>query len=167
MPIELQPVSQEEKHILGNLLEKYLYEFSQYELMTFNEEGLFDYNYLDYYWTEKGRAAYFIRVDGKLAGFVMVYRHAECKARPADWSVAEFFVAYPYRRKGAGSAAMAEIFSRYKGNWQIMYHPKNVTSAAFWQGVAKRGASGPVELLEGDDPYDDGSPAQVLCFKVE
>lgn len=166
MHTTLHPVSREEKHILGNLLEKYLYEFSQYELMAFNEEGLFGYDYLDCYWTEEGRAAYFIRVEGKLAGFALLYQHAERRDRPADWSVAEFFVAYPYRRKGVGAAVMAELFSRYRGHWQIMYHPKNAGSAVFWTKAAEKAASGPVEVLEGDEPYEDGSPAQVLCFHV-
>ena len=107
MHTTLHPVPREERHILGNLLEKYLYEFSQYELLAFNEEGLFGYDYLDNYWTEADRAAYFIRVEGRLAGFVLLYRHAERRDRPVDWSVAEFFVAYPYRRRGVGSAAMA------------------------------------------------------------
>jgi len=167
MPIELQPVSREEKNILGNLLEKYLYEFSQYEGMAFNEAGLFGYQYLDNYWTEAKRAAYFIRVDGRLAGFVMIYLHGECRQRPIDWSVAEFFVAYPYRRKGVGAAVMEKIFAQYKGDWQIKYHPKNTGSTAFWQTVAERAASGGVELVEGGEPYDDGSPGQVLCFRVE
>ena len=147
MHTTLHPVPREERHILGNLLEKYLYEFSQYELLTFNEEGLFGYGYLDNYWTEADRAAYFIRVEGRLAGFVLLYRHTERRDRPADWSV-------------------AEVFSRYPGHWQIMYHPKNSGSAAFWRSVAEKAASGPVEAVTGDQPYKDGSPGQVLCFHV-
>ena len=166
MHTTLHPVPREERHILGNLLEKYLYEFSQYELLAFNEEGLFGYDYLDNYWTEADRAAYFIRVEGRLAGFVLLYRHAERRDRPVDWSVAEFFVAYPYRRRGVGSAAMAEVFARYPGHWQIGYHPKNLGSAAFWRSAAEKAASGPVEAVTGDQPYKDGSPAQVLCFHV-
>ncbi len=34
--------------------------------------GLYDYMYLDHYWTEEGRHPFFIRVDGKLAGFALV-----------------------------------------------------------------------------------------------
>ena len=116
--------------------------------------------------TEADRAAYFIRVEGRLAGFVLLYRHAERRDRPVDWSVAEFFVAYPYRRRGVGSAAMAEVFARYPGHWQIGYHPKNLGSAAFWRRAAEKAASGPVEAVTGDQPYKDGSPAQVLCFHV-
>ena len=86
---------------------------------------------LCYTFLPEDRAAWFIRADRHLAGFVLVNRHPDC-GRPLDWAVAEFFVAYPFRRRGVGSAAMAEIFRRFKGNWQIKYHPRNETSAAFW-----------------------------------
>ena len=72
MTVTLCPVSLEQKEILRNLLEKYDYEFSQWDLRDVNENGLFGYEYLDNYWTEENRWAYFIRADGKLAGFVMV-----------------------------------------------------------------------------------------------
>ena len=165
MQVELTAVLPVEKETLRNLLEKYNYEFSQYDLIPFNEEGLYGYRYLDSYFTQPDRAAWFIRADRHLAGFVLVNRHPDC-GRPLDWAVAEFFVAYPYRRRGVGSAAMAEVFSRYPGHWQIMYHPKNPGSAAFWQNAAEKAASGPVEAVTGDQPYKDGSPGQVLCFHV-
>ena len=72
MTLSLDPVSVDEKEILRNLLEKYLYEFSQYDLGDVNALGLYGYAYLDNYWTEDNRWAFFIRVDGRLAGFAMV-----------------------------------------------------------------------------------------------
>ena len=68
MNFELVPVKEEEKEILRNLLEKYLYEFSQYELEDVNPLGLYGYSYLDCYWTEEGRWAFFLKADGRLAG---------------------------------------------------------------------------------------------------
>lgn len=166
MNVELKAVSLEEKETLSNLPEKYFYELSQYELFAFREDGLFGYDPLDWYWTEEGRAAYFIRAEGRLAGCVLLNKHPARRERPLDWAVAEFFIAYPYRRHGAGAAVMREIFTRYPGHWQIMYHPKNTSGAAFWRRMAESAASGPVELVEGEKPYEDGSPAQVLCFYV-
>lgn len=166
MNVELRAVSLQEKEILRNLLEKYFYELSQYELFPFREDGLFGYDYLDSYWTEEGRTAYFIRAKDRLAGCVLLNKHPARRDRPLDWAIAEFFIAYPYRRGGVGLAVMGELFARYPGYWQIMYHPKNRVGAAFWHRVAESAAKGPVELLEGDEPYKDGSPAQVLCFRV-
>ena len=165
MNVQVTEVLPIEKETLRNLLEKYDYEFSQYDMIPFNEEGLYGYRYLDEYFSEPDRAAYFIRADRRLAGFVLLNRHPACP-RPMDWAVAEFFVAYPFRRRGVGSAAMAEVFARYKGRWQIKYHPHNTASAAFWRAVAERGARGPVEAVTGDEPYQDGTAAEVLCFRV-
>ena len=41
MQVELTAVLPVEKETLRNLLEKYNYEFSQYDLIPFNEEGLY------------------------------------------------------------------------------------------------------------------------------
>ena len=81
------------------------------------------------------RAAYLIYAEESLAGFALINRIAECD-RPLDWAVAEFFVAYPFRRNGVGSAAMEQVFARHSGRWQIKYHSKNLPSAAFWNGIA-------------------------------
>ena len=103
MQVELQPVSIEKREILANLLEKYEYEFSQWNLCDVNPLGLYGYKYLDCYWLEENRWAYFILADGKLAGFVMVNDYAEAPERATDFSMAEFFVMHKYRRAGVGS----------------------------------------------------------------
>jgi predicted acetyltransferase len=166
MNVELKPVPAEGKDILNNLLEKYNYEFSQYDKIPFGTDGLFHYLHLDAYWTEKDRAAYFIMAEGALAGFALINAHPECD-HPLDWAVAEFFVAYPYRRSGVGSRAMEEIFRRHRGVWHIKYHPENTASAVFWNGIAQRHAQDGVQKLRGSEDYFDGTPSQVLVFRTE
>lgn len=166
MNITLRPVPKAEMATLDNLLEKYNYEFSQYDKIPFGQDGLFHYWPLELYWTDKRRAAYFIMADDKLAGFALISDHPECEM-PLDWAVAEFFVAYPYRRLGAGSRAMEEIFRRHRGVWHIKYHPANTASVAFWNGIAKKHAAGPVEKLRGTEDYCDGTPAEVLVFETQ
>lgn len=60
MIVELKQVTFDEKEILRNLLEKYDYEFSQWDKQDVNNLGLYGYQYLDHYWTEDKRWAYFI-----------------------------------------------------------------------------------------------------------
>ena len=166
MKIELREATVNEKEILNNLMEKYLYEFSQYDGYTFGEDGLFRDPYLDLYFTESDRFAFLIYADGKLAGLALINKYPDCPA-PLDWAVAEFFVAYPYRRQGVSSAAMRMLFEKFKGMWHIKYHPKNKGSEVFWKKAAQEAASGNVELYRGDEDYGDGSPAKVLVFKVD
>lgn len=166
MNIQLKTVKAEQQAILNNLMEKYLYEFSQYDLIPFDENGLFNDPHLCDYFTDKDRFPFFIYADGKLAGFVLINQHAECPA-PLDWAVAEFFVAYQYRRKGVGTTAMKMLFERFKGVWHIKYHSKNTASEAFWQKIAKEASCNRVETLRGNEDYCDGTPAKVLVFEVK
>ena len=165
MEITLKPAEHSRKIILNNLLEKYNYEFSQYDKMPFNQDGLYNYTYLDSYFTSSNRFAYFIFADKHLAGFAMVNNRAECDRR-VDWSIAEFFVAYPYRQQGAGSKAMEKLFEKHKGFWNIKYHPKNTVSKSFWTKIADKYSCGEYELLSGNEKYYDGTLPEVLFFKV-
>lgn len=124
--VEIIKVKKEEKEILLNLLEKYEYEFSQYTLIDVNPLGLYGYDYLDYYFTEENRYAYFIKVDGKLAGFVMINDYPEIPDEKTDFCVSEFFVLFKYRKQGIGRKAIFEVLDKHRGKWQLKRHPKNI-----------------------------------------
>ncbi len=166
MNFELAPVKEEEKEILRNLLEKYLYEFSQYELCDVNGLGLYGYSYLDNYWTEKGRWAFFLKAGGKLAGFAMVNDYPE--AGKSDYSMSEFFVMHKYRRCGLGKWAAFELFRKFPGTWQLKRHPKNTPSVHFWNKVVSEYTGGNYRLEEGreDVAYADGTPGDVFFFRT-
>lgn len=166
MKIELKQVSEAEKEILANLLEKYNYEFSQYDKRKFGNDGLFGYEYLPCYFTDDDRFAYFIMVDNELAGFALINKYPECD-RPIDWSMAEFFVAYNFRRTGVATKAVDMIFDKHKGLWHIKYHKKNEASIVLWTNVARKYSNGTYELITGTEPYDDGTESQVLFFEVK
>lgn len=73
--VKLARISYEQKSVLRSLMELYQYDMSPYEDDSdndVNEYGLYDYKYVDHYWTEEGRHPYFVKVSGKLAGFVLV-----------------------------------------------------------------------------------------------
>lgn len=115
MQTKLLPAASSDRQRLENLLEKYNYEFSQYDKTHFDADGLFGYEWLPTYFEGRDdRAAYLIYAEESLAGFALINRIAECD-RPLDWAVAEFFVAYPFRRNGVGSAAMGQVFARHSG----------------------------------------------------
>lgn len=125
--LAITPVSFDEKEILRNLLEKYDYEFSQYDDRDVNPLGLYGYEYFDHYWTEEDRRwAFFIKTEDKLAGFVMVK-----KTTREDYSIAEFFIMYKYRRTGLGKQALFTVLDMFKGKWEILCHPKN-PAVNFW-----------------------------------
>ncbi len=166
MNIQLKKITADQKDVLNNLMEKYLYEFSQYDGYAFDETGLFRDPSIERYFTEQDRYSYFIYVDEKLAGFVFVYKRAECD-EPLDWAIGEFFVAYPYRRSGVGAYVMNQLFLQYKGIWQIRYHPKNIGSEKFWQKIAATASGNCYKTVRGEEDYGDGTPSKVLNFEVK
>ena len=168
MHIELTQAPIEEREILANLLQKYLYEFSQWNQWDVNPLGLYNYPWLDCYWDpDERRWAYLIRADGKLAGFVMVNDYPEASDRPCDFAIAEFFVMHKYRRAGVGSFAAKAAFDLHRGQWQLKYHPKNMASAAFWNKVVGEYTGGRYALVRGypGSEYDDGTAGDVLFFE--
>lgn len=166
MNMELVPVKASKKEILRNLLEKYDYEFSQYDQRDVNHLGLYGYDYLDYYWTEEGRHAFFIKVDDKLAGFAMINTLPEVSEK-TDYSVAEFFVMHKYRGRGVGRYAAFKIFDMFHGKWQLKRHPKNLGSVHFWNKIISEYTGGDFVYIPGhpDAEYDDGSFGDVFIFQ--
>lgn len=165
--VELKQVTADEKEILRNLLEKYSYEFSQWDKRDVNQLGLFGYPYLDYYWIEDKRWAYFIMADGKLAGFVMVVDKPEVDDRETDYQIAEFFVLYKYRRLGVGKQAFFKVLDMHRGRWQLKRHPANTASVYFWDRVIDEYTNGQYELVKAypGTEYDDGTPGDVFFFE--
>lgn len=166
MNIELKQVTEKEKQTLANLLEKYNYEFSQYDKRKFGANGLFGYKYLDNYFSDNDRFAYYIMVDDELAGFALINKYHECE-RPIDWSMAEFFVSYNFRRLGVATKAVDLIFLKHRGCWHIKYHKDNKASAVLWNNVAKKYSNDNYELVTGIEPFDDGTESNVLFFRID
>jgi len=166
MQVVLRQVELADREILANLLEKYDYEFSQYDGRDVNNLGLYGYKYLDYYWTADNRWAYFIEVGGKLAGFVMVNDFPEAEDRKTDFSIAEFFVMYKYRQNGIGKKALFMVLGLHKGKWQLKKHPDNTVSALFWDEVINEYTNGNYELIRSypNTEYADGSLGDIFFF---
>src|SRR5690606_11754215 len=119
--------------------------------------GRYGYGYLDRYWTEPGRYPFLIRVDRKLAGFVLVRRGTyfpELQAASAElpYMVAEFFILRKYRRRGVGAYAAREVFDRFPGRWEVAEMPENTAAQAFWRRVIGEYTGGRYEefLMEND-----------------
>ena len=66
MSVEILPAQLEDKPVLRHLLQLCLYDYSEFNGNEVNEHGLFDYPYLDSYWTESGRFPFLVWVEGKL-----------------------------------------------------------------------------------------------------
>ena len=159
--VELEPAGPETRATLDALFQLYTHDFSDHWAGTdrgeLGEDGRFPaYPYLDSYWTEASRWPYLLRVDGHLAGFVLINDVAH-SGRPIDFSVAEFFVVRKHRRGGVGKAAARSAIAGRPGQWELAVARKNTAAQAFWRGVAADlGAPGTVEERDHDDDLWNG-----------
>jgi predicted acetyltransferase len=154
--ISLELIPHEDKSVLQNLMQLYLYDFSDFTGEDVNAHGLYDYKYLDTYWIEERRDAYFIRYGEAMAGFALVTRGTTDFASgtfDADlMSISEFFVMRTYRGRGVGTVAANFCFDAYSGNWQVTTPYNNRPAAAFWLSVIDQYTAG--DFIEGRTPDD-------------
>lgn len=163
MDIEISMVTREQKEILAHLLELYQYDFSEYDGMDVNPCGLYGYPYLEYYWTEKNRFAYFIKVDGRLAGFAMVCGHCYVSKEKDTLFMSEFFVMKKYRKQGVGKRAACEVLKLHPGRWELTIHPNNQGAHTFWKKVTDSAAAGEAKVVTGvRGVYEDGLATAYL-----
>ena len=91
-----------------------------------------------------------ILYNNEPVGFAMVRRRSLVQATPAagagraadaaaagttEFSMAEFFVARPWRRRGIGAQAVRLLFDRFDGQWRISEHVRNTVAVNFWRRV--------------------------------
>ena len=70
--IRLQEVKAEDRKLLWNINQKYLYEMTKYYPDNMDEQGNYHYGYFDAYFTDAERKAFFIYDDEIMVGFVML-----------------------------------------------------------------------------------------------
>jgi predicted acetyltransferase len=127
MHIELISATPEQEPILANLLELYAHDFSEFHNLAIGDDARFGYPSLPLYWSDPNRHPFLVRVDGKLAGLVLVLLNND-----GVWDVAEFFVLRGFRRRGIGTQVAHEVWRRFPGPWQVRVMRTNVSAQQFW-----------------------------------
>lgn len=159
MQIEIKAATSEEKPVLERLWQLYIYDFSEFEHADLDDRGLYDSHFLSLYFTEGDRYPFLVRVNGSLAGFVLVNNHTVLP--DAKFSIAEFFIARKYRRAGIGTKVAMEIFDRFKGRWEVREISNNLPAQAFWRKVIGEYTHHQYqEIILSDDRWD----GPIQCF---
>ena len=127
------PAAREQESILANLLELYVYDFTEILDLELGPDGRFGYKSLPLYWSDPARHPFLVRMHGKLAGFVLVKRGSEVSANESVWDMAEFFVLRGYRRHGIGTEIARQVWSRFPGLWEIRVMQSNLAALPFWE----------------------------------
>ncbi|HWE50011.1 MAG TPA: GNAT family N-acetyltransferase [Bryobacteraceae bacterium] len=154
--IEVIPATVGQSPILANLLELYVHDFSEFFDVEIGANGKFGYPPLPLYWTEEGRHPFLIRVNGKLAGLVLV------KKSGAVWDMAEFFVIRGCRRNGIGIYVAHQVWQRFPGAWEVRVMTENRAARQFWARAISAFAGEPVSPVSFEK---DGVNWELFSFE--
>jgi predicted acetyltransferase len=130
--IKLVKAGKEEEQILHNLMQFYIYEFSQYlPVITLESNGTYKPFDLAPYWSKSNYHPFFIKRENELIGFALVESASETEPN----SILEFFVIRKYNGKGYGKIVATELFRMFPGKWHITQIEKNEPAQAFWRST--------------------------------
>jgi len=111
----------------------YAHDFSEFLPLELGADGRFGYRNLPLYWRELGRHPLLVRVDGKLAGLVLVKRGSEIDGSENVWDMAEFFIVRAYRRRRIGQDVAKQVWRRFRGPWEVRVMEANQAALEFWE----------------------------------
>ncbi|MDP3314919.1 MAG: GNAT family N-acetyltransferase [Devosia sp.] len=126
--ITIVPVTTDQKPLIANLIQLYLYDMTESMPFPVGADGRFEYDFLDRFW----RFPYLILSDEEIAGFALVIDECPLTAGAQCFFMAEFFVLKAYRRQGIGQSALNAITARHNGDWHIGVPLANQPAQAFW-----------------------------------
>ncbi len=152
---------------MRQLMELYQYDFSEFDGADIGPMGLYDYPYLDHYWVEAGRTPFLVRVDGKLAGFVLVSRYNYLTGCQDAWVMSEFFIMRKYRLRGVGEHVARWVFDHHPGAWQVSEIPENKAAIIFWRKVIGRYTHDNFEEFTPDNEYWHGLVQSFIAIPDE
>lgn len=133
MEIKLVLVDVKDKKVLSDLI-------SEYQREILKSEKVEEYKYLDSYWQKPNRHPYFIEVDNKVVGFVLVndYSLVEKEAK----NISEFYIKPEFRNKGIGKLSAKKVFDLFPGKWEIRELGDNNPAQQFWRNVINKYTNG-------------------------
>jgi len=127
MKIHLLNINKTAKPIINQLLVDYLS-----ELGTILQEKIWTENkYLDSYFTEENRKAYFIKLKNEIIDFAFVNDH--CIIKTNEIAIAEFYIKPEFRNNNFGLNAFKLIVQQSSLKWEIKTSIKNAKGKQFWR----------------------------------
>lgn len=134
MKLDLIRASPEHRGVLKNLMQFYIYDFSEYLGYDVEPDGLFKpYPSLDEYWNTDSKFPYLIKKNEKYVGFALI-KFIETSQR-SYYSMAEFFILKKCRHQGIGKSVACELFELHKGSWEVHQREKNIPAQVFWTKI--------------------------------
>lgn len=155
--LDITPVPYEDKNVLHNLIQLYRYDSSEYDGHALTDHGLYLYKYLDHQWTDVYRHPLFVRIDGELAGFVLLILNVPIEFVKISTAtetnvISDFFIMRKFRGMNYGKQVAFSIFDRFPGSWEVRQSTANLPANQFWNKVIHDYTNGSYreEILDGE-----------------
>lgn len=156
MNFTIVQVSAKHREVLDNLMQFYIYDFSEFLNFDVEENGQYSPYPLDDYFKESNQQfAYVIKREEKYVGFVLVRLVEALELR--HYSIAEFFILKKYRREGMGRLVATDLFNRHRGPWEVHQIESNQGAQVFWKRVINEYTKGQFE-----ERIDNGTTIQTF-----
>jgi predicted acetyltransferase len=133
--LEVVRASSQQQAVVANLLELYAHDFSEFLDVKPNDDGRFGYKNLELYWSDPSRHPFLVRLDGSLAGVVLVKRGSEVSGNRDVWDMVEFFVLRGFRRRGIGTRIALDVWGKFPGPWEVRVMQRNDSACQFWRNA--------------------------------
>ena len=164
--IEVVPVDKSNAYVFFNLLDKYNFELSQYELTDANFDGLYDNERFKKYLASERFFAQLFFAEKNPVGLAAYSIYYSTGKKIFINALNEFFVLPKYRRRGIGKFLAQKIFDAHNGFWKVEIHPSNVTAQMFWKNVIAAYSNGNYKIeSNGVGHYHDGSSPLTIIFR--
>lgn len=143
--------SASDRAALHRLYALYLHDLSEFtERYTLDAEARWQPAYLDDMLGRVECHCLLARRGGAAVGFALVAEQPfPYMPADADFHLAEFFVAKPYRRRGLGREAAKATLRRFPGRWNLAVIDANAPAYAFWRGIVGELTGGEYAEIEG------------------
>jgi len=158
--IALHPAQRDDLETIENLMQFYLYDFSEWLPLKLGGHGFFNFQPLLDYWRNPATRPFLIKVDGELAGFVVVDDVVHLPG--ALYNIGYFFVSRRFRGQGVAKFVVSTLLSQFPGQWQIFHIDANQPARLFWARVMPQLIGGEFTLHQR---RVDGYPCTFYRFQ--
>lgn len=163
MEVRLATVTPDKRNVIENLCTYYIYDMSEFTQWNPDENGHYPFpkRLLKPYWHEPQHIAYFILVDGDIAGFLLLRKYP---SEPTVWDIGQFFVMRKFKGRGVGKRALNLAVALHPGKWQIRVLQDNHGALKFWRAAV-------ISVVDEDFSFtidkDDDLEMHFFRFSVE
>lgn len=128
MEIIFQDAISKDNSTLERMFQLFAHDTSEFGGRDIGDDGLND---IKDYTTKPNYKTHFIRIEDKLAGFVVIQFDKNINY------LRHFFIIRKYRKKQIGLNSAVKVFDKYPGNWRVSTMDFNIPAIKFWEKVLK------------------------------